>query len=86
MGSVFKVAAMYSSLPCLSLSRLCGLELGIHLTANGPHDDATPTAAQTQIYPWFSGVRFVDGKASKVEGGKAQTEAITFGFSPLFYS
>ena len=38
MGSIFKVAAMYSSLPCLSLSRLCGLELGIHLTANGPHD------------------------------------------------
>ena len=37
MGSIFKVAGILP--PSLSLSRLCGLELGIHVTANGPHDD-----------------------------------------------
>ena len=67
-----------SYLPYLSLSRLCGLELGIHVTANGPHDgvevDRVPDANLSAVLGAKS--RFVDGKYR-------QPEDITFNFSFL---
>ena len=63
------------SLPSLSLSRLCGLELGIHVTANGPHDvDRVPDANLSAVL----GRDLRQGK-----GGEGGGEDITFGFSPL---
>ena len=62
----------------LSLSRLCGLERGIHVTANGPHDGADRDAD--------ANLSAVLGREARDlwmgRGGeeRTQSEAITFGF------